>query len=158
MSNFIQVGSPAPTDTVLDHEGKEVSVKDYLGQKLILFFYPKANTPGCTKEACSLRDHYETFVEKGYAVVGVSPDNQKPIQNFINKQSLPYPLWSDKELVLIKGFGAWGEKSMYGKTYEGLLRSTFVIDEEGKVSHVVEKVITKAHAEQLLELLEPATA
>ncbi len=147
------VGAEVPDVEVPDQDGQPVNLKNFKGEKLIVFFYPKDNSPSCTKEACSLRDHHDTFTEHGYKVFGVSPDSQKAHQNFINKQNLPYSLLSDPEHELTKAFGAWGEKKMYGKTYMGLLRSTFVVDEEGMISHVVPKVKTKEHAEQLLEML-----
>lgn len=151
---LLNVGTAVPDIVVKDQDGNETSLSQFKGQKVILFFYPRANTPGCTKEACSLRDHHETLVEKGYTVIGVSPDNPKPLQNFIAKFELPFTLWSDPDNELTKAFGAWGLKKMRGKEYMGLLRSTFVIDEGGNISHVVPKVKTAEHAQQLLELIE----
>ncbi|MCI4668924.1 MAG: thioredoxin-dependent thiol peroxidase [Bacteroidia bacterium] len=151
---FLEIGSLAPQDIVLQNQGgEEVSLGQLKGQKVIVYFYPKANTPSCTKEACSLRDGYDKLRDLGYAIVGVSPDKPRSLTNFINKQSLNFDLWSDPEHQLTEAFGAWGEKSMYGKTYMGLLRTTFLLDEEGKVTHVIEKVISKDHANQILRLL-----
>ncbi|WNJ17347.1 thioredoxin-dependent thiol peroxidase [Pontibacter sp. G13] len=151
--NFLPVGSEVPDVTVADQAGNPVSLKDYRGKKIVLYFYPKDNTPGCTNEACSLRDDYSELQAQGFEVIGVSPDSETKHRNFINKFSLPFTLLSDPELKLIKAFGAWGEKKMYGKTYDGLLRTTFLIDEEGKVSHVINKVKTKEHGQQILSLL-----
>lgn len=151
---LLAVGAEVPDVEVPNQDGEMVNLRNFKGEKLIVFFYPKDNSPSCTKEACSLRDHHQTFVDKGYKVFGVSPDSQKAHQNFINKQSLPYALLSDPDNALTKSFGAWGEKKMRGKAYMGLLRSTFVVNEEGMISHVVPKVNTKEHAEQLLELIE----
>lgn len=153
MSTYLSVGSPVPEVTVTDQEGNELKLSDFKGKKLLLFFYPKASSSSCTKEAVSLRDAYADFQAKGYEVFGVSPDKHRALQNFINKQELPYRLLSDPDNELTKAFGAWGEKKMYGKVYEGLLRTTFLIDEEGKVSHVIEKVKSATHADQIKELI-----
>ena len=152
--SLLTVGTQVPDVTVTDQDGNEVSTKDFRGKKLIVYFYPKDNTPGCTAEACSLRDHYQTFLDKGYQILGVSPDSEKSHQKFRAKYDLPFPLLSDPDNKLIKAFGAWGEKKMYGKTYMGLLRSTFVVNKDGKITHVVPKVQTKQAAEQLLEMIE----
>lgn len=153
MSTYLSVGSPVPEVTVTDQEGNELKLSDFKGKKLLLFFYPKASSGSCTKEAVSLRDAYADFQAEGYEVFGVSPDKHRALQNFINKQELPYRLLSDPDNELTKAFGAWGEKKMYGKVYEGLLRTTFLIDEEGKVSHVIEKVKSATHADQIKELI-----
>lgn len=151
--SLLAVGSPVPTLTVQNQAGEDVSLADYTGKKLIIFFYPKASSPSCTKEACSLRDGYDQLRELGYEILGVSPDNPKPLRNFIEKQGLTYTLLSDPENALTQAFGAWGEKSMRGKTYMGLLRSTFLVDEKGIITHVIPKVVTKDHANQILDLL-----
>lgn len=150
---LLKVGDTVPTLTVQNQAGEDVSLSDYQGKKLIIFFYPKASSPSCTKEACSLRDGYDSLRELGYEILGVSPDNPKPLQNFINKQRLNYPLLSDPNHELTQAFGAWGEKSMRGKTYMGLLRTTFLVDEDGAITHVIPKVTTKDHANQILEVL-----
>lgn len=150
----LKAGDKAPDFTGLNEKGESISLSDYKGKKLILFFYPKDNTPGCTAEACNLRDNYDDLTSKGYALLGVSPDSAKKHQNFINKFDFPFPLLADTELEVIKAYGAWGLKKMYGKEYEGLLRSTFIIDEKGKIEQVITKVKTKAHTEQILELME----
>ena len=118
----------------------------------MLYFYPKDNTPGCTKEACNLRDNYQDLLDKGFAIVGVSPDNEKSHQNFATKFDLPFPLLPDPELEIIKAYGAWGEKNMYGKKYEGLLRTTFIINEEGEIDEVIKKVKTDDHTNQIFKL------
>lgn len=152
--SLLPVGSTIPDITLTDQDSQEIKLSDYRGQKLIVFFYPKDNTPSCLKEAQSLKEGYDTLKAKGYEVVGVSPDSEKSHKNYVTKRELPFRLISDPEHQLTEAFGAWGEKKMYGKTYMGLLRTTFLIDEEGKISHVIPKVITKDHANQILELLE----
>jgi len=149
----LKEGDKAPDFKGLDQDGNERSLADYKGKKLILFFYPKDNTPGCTAEACSLRDHYGELRAQGFELLGVSPDSQKKHQNFIAKHELPFPLLADTEQEVLKAYGAWGEKKMYGKTYEGVLRSTFIIDEEGKIEQIFSKVKTKDHAGQILEAM-----
>ncbi len=135
----------------MNEKGEEISLSDYQGQKLVLYFYPKDNTPGCTAEACNLRDHYEQLEKEGYAILGVSPDSERKHQNFIKKYNLPFPLIADTDKKIANKYGVWGEKQMYGRTYEGIFRTTFLIDEEGKIEKVFKKVKTKAHAEQILE-------
>jgi peroxiredoxin Q/BCP len=152
-TELLSIGSPAPSNSVTNQKGEAVSIADYQGQKLIVFIYPKAGTGSCLKEALSIRDGYADLKALGYEIVGLSPDKERKLSNFIQKHEAPYDLLSDPEHELIEAFGAWGEKKMYGKTYMGVMRSTFVLDEQGTVTHVVDKVITKAHAEQLLEIL-----
>lgn len=154
VQSLLSVGSVVPDISLTDQDGQAVKLSDYRGQKLVLFFYPKDNTPSCLKEAQSLKEGYELLKAKGFEVVGVSPDSEKSHKNYVTKRELPFRLISDPDHQLTEAFGAWGEKKMYGKTYMGLLRTTFLIDEEGKVSHVIPKVITKDHANQILELLE----
>ena len=149
----LQAGDKAPDFTGINEKGETISLADYKGKKLILFFYPKDNTPGCTAAACNLRDNYDLLTSKGYSLLGVSPDSPKKHQNFINKFEFPFPLLADTKQVVLKDYGAWGLKKMYGKEYEGVLRSTFIIDEKGKLEQVITKVKTKAHTEQILELL-----
>lgn len=150
----LESGQKAPEFEGLDENSKTVKLSDFNGSKLILYFYPKDNTPGCTAESCDLRDNYDMWLKKGYKVVGVSPDNQKSHQNFKQKFNLPFPLIADTDKKIIKDYGAWGLKKMYGKEYEGLLRTTFVIDENGIIEKVFEKVKTKEHSKQLLEALD----
>ncbi|TXK76824.1 thioredoxin-dependent thiol peroxidase [Mesonia sp. K4-1] len=146
----LQEGDNAPDFSVQDQDGKIHQLKDYKGKKLVVFFYPKASTPGCTAEACNLRDNWETFQKEGYDILGVSADTPKRQQNFKNKHELPFPLLADEEKEVINAFGVWGPKKFMGKEYEGIHRTTFVIDENGKISNVISKVKTKAHAEQIL--------
>ncbi|VAW27706.1 Thiol peroxidase, Bcp-type [hydrothermal vent metagenome] len=146
-------GDLAPDFTAIKQDGETVSLTGFKGKKLILYFYPKDNTPGCTSEACNLRDNYDFWLSKGYAVVGVSPDSIASHQKFIAKYDLPFPLLSDPEKKIIKDYGAWGLKKLYGREYEGLIRSTFIIDEEGKIEAIFGKVKTKEHTEQIVNKL-----
>jgi peroxiredoxin Q/BCP len=146
----LQVGDPAPEDLGVDQEGNHHKLSDYKGKKLVVFFYPKANTPGCSAEACNLRDHWSEFQEKGYRVLGVSGDSARKQTNFINKFELPFPLIADEDKKVIQAFGVWGPKKFMGKEYEGIHRTTFIIDENGKVEDVISKVKTKDHAAQIL--------
>lgn len=149
----LEPGMKAPEFSGMIETGETVSLSDYSGKKLILFFYPKDGTPGCTAEACNLRDHYSELTDRGFELLGVSPDSAKKHTNFISKHELPFHLLADTEHEVLKAYGAWGEKQMYGKTYEGVLRSTFVIDENGQISAVFTKVNTKNHTAQILEAL-----
>jgi len=124
----------------------------YKNKKIVLYFYPKDNTSGCTNEACNLRDNYEELRNKGFEVIGVSPDGEKSHEKFKEKHNLPFELLSDEHKEILKKFGAWGEKKMYGKTYDGVLRKTFIISEEGKIENIIEKVKTKDHSNQILDL------
>ncbi len=148
--NSLKVGDPAPDINTLDENGNPVRLKDYRGSKVILFFYPKANTPGCTAEACNLRDHYSELIEKGFKIIGVSADSEKSQKNFSSKFSFPYPLIPDTEKKVIKDYGVWGKKKLYGREYEGINRTTFVISEDGKIELIFTKVKTKEHTEQIL--------
>lgn len=139
-----------PEFEVVDQEGNVVSSKDFIGKKTIVYFYPKDNTPGCTAEACNLRDNYEALKAQGYNVVGVSKDSAASHRKFIDKFDLPFTLLSDKSTQMLQDFGAWGEKKMCGKTCVGTLRRTFIFNEEGVLERVIEKVDTKDHAAQIL--------
>ncbi|MDR2010178.1 MAG: thioredoxin-dependent thiol peroxidase [Bacteroidales bacterium] len=150
----LKIGDKAPDFKGKNQNGKDISLKDYKGRNLILYFYPKDSTPGCTAEACDLRDNYHMWINKGYDILGISPDNEKSHQNFIDKNNLPFDLISDPEKIIIKTYGAWGEKKMYGKTYEGVLRKTFVINKNGIVENIFEKVKTKEHTKQILNGLD----
>ncbi len=152
----LQAGDNAPDFKGPDQHGNPVGLEDFKGSKLILYFYPKDNTPGCTAESCNLRDNYQMWLEKGYKVVGVSPDSQASHQKFIEKYDLPFPLISDPEKAIIKAYSAWGPKKLYGREYEGLLRTTFVIDEKGVIEQVFTKVKTKDHTQQILKELQNA--
>jgi thioredoxin-dependent peroxiredoxin len=147
----LKVGDNAPQFEAKDQEGNTIKLSDYSGKKLVLFFYPKASTPGCTAEACNLSDNYQTFLSKGYDVLGVSADSAKRQQNFINKNELKFPLLADEDKAVINAFGVWGPKKFMGKEYDGIHRTTFIIDEEGKIEEVISKVKTKAHTEQILK-------
>ncbi|MBQ0735399.1 thioredoxin-dependent thiol peroxidase [Aquimarina celericrescens] len=146
----LKAGDKAPNFTALDQDGNTIALDDYKGKKLVVFFYPKASTPGCTAEACNLKDNYHTFQAKGYEIIGVSADSAKRQQNFKNKFELPYPLLADEDKKVIEAFGVWGPKKFMGKEYDGIHRTTFVIDEKGTISEVISKVKTKDHAAQIL--------
>ena len=139
-----------PDFEVVDQDGKAVSSKDLIGKKTIIYFYPKDNTSGCTAEACSLRDNYQALMARGYNVVGVSKDSAASHRKFADKYDLPFTLLADTSTQMLQDFGAWGEKKMYGKTVMGTIRKTFIFDEEGILSEVIEKVDTKNHADQIL--------
>jgi len=153
-TTLLEIGANAPDVIGVDQQGNSVALKDYLGKNVILFFYPKDNTPTCTKEACNLRDNYQALKEKGYEVIGVSIDDETSHQKFIDKFDLPYTLVADTDHKWVEAFGVWGEKKMYGKTYMGTMRTTFVIDEQGKITHVIKKVKSADHANQILKEVE----
>ena len=140
-----------PDFEVVDQDGKAVSSKDLIGKKTIIYFYPKDNTSGCTAEACSLRDNYEALQAKGYNVVGVSKDSAASHRKFADKYELPFTLLADTSTQMLQTFGAWGEKKMYGKTVTGTIRKTFIFDENGVLTEIIEKVDTKNHAGQILK-------
>ena len=146
----LKTGDKAPNFESLDENGNTVKLSDFEGKKLVLFFYPKASTPGCTAEACDLRDNYQSFLAKGYAILGVSADSAKRQQNWINKHDLPFPLLADEDKTVINAFGVWGPKKFMGREYDGIHRTTFVIDENGIITDVITKVKTKVHASQIL--------
>ena len=148
----MNIGDKAPEVLGHDEQGREIRLSDYRGQKLILYFYPKDNTSGCTSEACSLRDHYEELQEAGYEVVGVSRDSAASHVKFKEKHELPFPLIADVDHTLLEAMGAWGEKNMYGRKTMGTIRTTFVIDEEGRIASIMagKQIKTKEHAKQIL--------
>jgi peroxiredoxin Q/BCP len=148
---MLQIGTKAPYFEGVDENGKPVSLKDFAGKKLVLYFYPKDSTPGCTAEACDLRDNYQRFLAMGYEVLGVSRDSAASHQKFIAKYELPFHLIADTDLSILKAYEAWGEKKMYGKVTEGTLRTTYVIDEQGVIIDAIGKVDTKNHTSQLLK-------
>ena len=152
--SILQAGTKAPNFKGQDENGKTIKLSDYKGKKLILFFYPKDNTPGCTLAACNLRDHFAELQDLGFELLGVSPDSSKKHAKFIEKFSFPFPLLADEEKEVIKAFGVWGPKQFMGKKYDGLLRTTFIIDEKGKIEKVIEKVKTKSHALQIMEMYD----
>ena len=147
-------GDTIPAVLGTDHNGHEHKASDYAGRKLIIYFYPKDNTPGCTAEACSLSNGYAELKRAGYALLGVSKDSAASHVKFADKYSLPFPLIADVDHTLQEAFGVWREKKMAGRTYMGTVRTTFIIDEQGIVTHVIEKVDTKNHAQQILKLVE----
>ncbi|MBT8264910.1 MAG: thioredoxin-dependent thiol peroxidase [Bacteroidia bacterium] len=149
--NTLKVGDAIPNITVNDEAGNAISLSNYKGKKLAVFFYPKASTPGCTAEACNLRDHYKELQSKGYEILGVSADSEKRQSNFKNKYKFPFPLLADEDKKVINAFGVWGQKKFMGRTYDGIHRMTFVFNEDGLVERVIDKVKTKDHAAQILE-------
>lgn len=148
--NTLKVGDKVPNFEALDEQGNRINLKDYKGKKLIVFFYPRASTPGCTAEACNLRDNYDVLKEKGYELLGVSADSAKKQSNFKNKHDFPFPLLADEDKTVINTFGVWGVKKFMGKEFDGIHRKTFIIDENGLVERVIDKVKTKDHAAQIL--------
>ncbi len=146
----LKVGDKAPNFTARDQDGNTVRLSDYNGKKLVVFFYPRASTPGCTAEACNLRDHYAELQQAGYELLGVSADSEKKQSNFRNKYKFPFALIADEDRQLIDGFGVWGPKKFMGREYNGIHRKTFIIDPDGVVSRVIDKVKTKDHAAQIL--------
>jgi peroxiredoxin Q/BCP len=147
----LQKGDRAPQFSGKDQDGNIRTLLDYRGKKLIVFFYPKANTPGCTAEACDLRDNFERFKTNNYALLGVSADNAKAQSSFKNKYEFPFPLLADEDKSVIQAFGVWGPKKFMGKEYDGIHRTTFIIDEHGIIDEVISEVKTKSHASQILK-------
>ena len=148
--NILKVGDKVPEFSSKDQDGNTINLSDYKGKKLVVFFYPKASTPGCTMEACNLRDNYKVLTDEGYELLGVSADTERKQANFRNKYKFPFPLLADVDHTVINTFGVWGPKKFMGRTFDGIHRTTFVIDEQGFVEKVIEKVKTKDHAAQLL--------
>ena len=146
----LQIGDKAPNFSVKNQDGNIVSLSDFSGKKLVLFFYPKASTPGCTVEACNLNDNYARFQDKGYVILGVSADSEKRQTNFRNKYNFSYDLLADENKDVINAYGVWGPKKFMGKEYEGIHRTTFVIDENGLIIDIIKKVKTKEHTSQIL--------
>ena len=146
----LNVGDKAPEIVALNQKGEEIKLSSLKGKKVVLFFYPKDNTPSCTKEACNLRDNYAALQAQGYEVFGISIDSEKSHQKFIDKFELPYDLLVDEDKKIVSDYGVWQEKSMYGKTYMGTVRTTFIIDEEGNIADIIKKVKVSEHADQIL--------
>lgn len=146
----LKVGDTAPDFEAKDNRGNTVKLSDYSGKKLVIFFYPRANTPGCTEEACNLRDNYNSFLAKGYDILGVSADTARKQQNFVNKFNLPFPLLADTDRAVIDAYGVWGPKKFMGREFDGIHRTTFVIDEKGIIEDIILKVKTKDHTAQIL--------
>lgn len=149
---IVKVGDKAPAITATDQHGQTVSLADFKGKKVILYFYPKDNTPGCTTEACNYRDNYQSLLADGFEVIGVSTNSERSHRNFANKYNLPFTLLVDTDLRIVNDYGVWAEKTMFGKKYMGTLRTTFVIDEEGTITHVIDKVDNQRASEQVREL------
>jgi peroxiredoxin Q/BCP len=149
----LKEGDVAPPFEANDQNGRTVSLAGLKGKKVILYFYPKDDTPGCTAEACNLRDNHQDLIDQGFEVIGVSPDSIKSHEKFMNKYNLPFSLLADENRQILEAYGAWGEKKMYGKSYMGVLRTTFVISEEGKIEKVFEKVNTSDHTRQIIDEL-----
>lgn len=147
----LEVGQMAPDFEAKIESGETIKLSDFKGKKVILYFYPKDNTPGCIAQACNLRDNYEALQKAGYVVLGISSDSEKSHQKFIEKQSLPFSLIADEDKTVHELYGTWVEKSMYGRKYMGTARTTFVIDEEGKIEEIIEKVKTKDHTAQIIK-------
>ena len=152
----MNVGDKLPEVLGIDQNGQEITLSSLAGKKLVLYAYPKDNTSGCTAEACSLRDHYDELQQAGYVVIGVSKDSAASHQKFIDKQQLPFPLIADTETTLLQQVGAWGEKSMYGKKFMGILRTTYLVNEQGVIEKVFtpKEIKTKIHAEQILDYIK----
>jgi thioredoxin-dependent peroxiredoxin len=148
----LKEGMEAPGFEGIDQNGKEIKLKDFSGKKVVLYFYPKDNTPGCTAEACNLRDNWDSFLKKGFTVIGVSPDNEKSHKGFAGKYALPFPLIADTSKKILNDYGVWGEKKMYGRSYMGVLRTTFIIDEKGIIEKIITKVETGGHTKQIFDL------
>lgn len=147
----LKVGEKVSSFSVNDHLGNPHTLEQYQGSKVVVFFYPKASTPGCTAEACDLRDHYKELKDAGYVLLGVSADTEKKQKAFVDKFDFPFPLLADTEKAIIEAFGVWGPKKFMGKEYDGIHRMTFILDENGIVERVIDKVKTKEHAAQILE-------
>lgn len=146
----VSIGKKAPLFTGVDHNGNPITLQSLLSKKVILYFYPKDNTPACTTQACNLRDNYAKFKKAGYQIVGISTDSVKKHQNFIAKYQLPFILISDPDHIICEQYGVWAEKKLYGRTYMGIVRTTFVINEKGVIEEMISKVETARHSEQLL--------
>lgn len=152
--SHLKAGDKAPDFTANDQNGQAVSLADFKGKTVILYFYPKDDTPGCTAEACDFRDNYQSLQAQGYQVIGVSTDDEKSHKKFVTKHNLPFPLIADTDQSIVQAYGVWGEKNMYGKKYMGTMRTTFIIDADGIIYHVITKVDTKASSKQVLDLIK----
>jgi thioredoxin-dependent peroxiredoxin len=152
--NKLKEGDKAPDFSGVDQNGQAISLSQFKGNKVILYFYPKDNTSGCTAEACNLKDNYNSLLEKGLKIIGVSVDSMESHQKFIHKYSLPFPLIADTGKTIVNAYSVWGEKSNYGKTYEGTIRTTFIISEQGMIEKIITNVKTADHANQILESIK----
>ena len=149
----LKAGDKAPEFTANDQNGKPVSLSDFKGKIVILYFYPKDDTPTCTVEACDFRDNYQSLLGKGFQVIGVSADSEKSHKKFEKKFNLPFPLIADTDMKIVNAYGVWGDKVLFGREYQGILRTTFIIDAEGKVAHVIDKVTSATASQQVLDLV-----
>lgn len=147
----LKIGDKAPNFNGVDQDGAPISLSDFSGKKLVLYFYPKDNTPGCTAQSCNLRDNYQLLQKSGYAIVGISSDSEKKHQNFIRKYDLPFPLIADTDVKIHEQFGTWKEKTLFGRKYMGTIRTTFVINEQGVIEEIISKVKTADHSSQILK-------
>src|SRR5699024_4560555 len=152
MSNTLTIGDKAPEIKTINQDGEEVKLSDFKGKKVILYFYPRDNTPGCTTEACNFRDNYQSLLKEGFEVLGVSTDSQQSHKKFIEKFELPFHLLVDEDKKIVEDYGVWVEKNMFGKKRMGTARTTFLIDEEGKIEHIIKKVDNKNASQQVLDL------
>ena len=148
----LKEGFKAPWFDGIDQNGKELKLSDFTGKKVVLYFYPKDNTPGCTAESCNLRDNFDSLLKKGFAVIGVSPDNEKSHKSFAGKYSLPFPLIADTSKKILNDYGVWGKKKLFGISYFGVIRTTFVINEKGIIEKIIKEVDTAGHTEQIFNL------
>jgi len=148
----LKEGMKAPVFEGIDQTGKVIKLSDFKGKKVVLYFYPKDDTPGCTAEACNLRDNWDSFLKKGFTVIGVSPDSEKSHKGFAEKFSLPFPLIADLSKKIVNDYGVWGEKKMYGRSYLGVIRTTFIIDEKGIIEKIINKVDTGEHTKQIFDM------
>jgi peroxiredoxin Q/BCP len=148
----LKEGMKAPGFEGIDQNGNTIKLSDFKGKKVVLYFYPKDNTPGCTAEACNLRDNWDSFSGKGFTVIGVSPDNEKSHKGFAGKYSLPFPLIADTSKTILNDYGVWGEKKMYGRSFMGVIRTKFIIDEKGIIEKIITKVDTSGHTKQIFDL------
>ena len=152
--NKLKAGDQAPEFSGVDQNGETISLTQFRGQKVILYFYPKDDTPGCTAEACNLRDNYNTLLGNGFKIIGVSVDSVESHLKFSGKYSLPFPLIADTDKKIVNDYGVWGDKNMYGKTYQGIFRTTFIISEDGTIENIFEKVQTSDHTNQILDSIK----
>jgi peroxiredoxin Q/BCP len=150
----LKIGDKAPNFEGIDQHGNNISSKEYTGKKTVIYFYPKDNTPGCTAQACSIRDNYDSLLKSGIQVIGISADSVTSHQKFVTKYDLPFPLIADENKSIIEAFGVWGPKKFMGKEYDGIHRTTFLLDEEAIVKAIIEKPNTKAHAEEILSFFQ----
>ncbi|HKG38842.1 MAG TPA: thioredoxin-dependent thiol peroxidase [Conexibacter sp.] len=155
---MIETGAIAPQFTLPDQDGKPVSLADYAGKTVVLYFYPKADTPGCTVQACGVRDHLPNYAEAGAVAIGVSPDPVSRVKKFVDKQSLDFTLLADEDHAVCEQYGVWAEKSMYGRRYYGALRATFIVGPDGVVAHVIPRVTPRTHDDEVLAVLEQLAA